>query len=53
MIKRLLWSWISKSQKSGSSDHGKINPEIVGSYIYMIKDHVIHFYDQKNLDHEK
>jgi len=54
MKKRLFWSWIIKSQKSGSWDHGKICYEIIGSYIFMIKDHgIIHFYDLKNLDHEK
>ena len=40
--------------KSGSWDHGKINYEIIGSYIFMLKDHgIIDFYDPKNLDHEK
>ena len=54
MKKRLLWSWIIKSQKSGSWDHGKINYEIIGSYIFMLKDHgIIHFYDSKNLNHDK
>ena len=52
MGSQLLWSLIIKSQKSGSRDHGKINHEIIGSYIFMIWDHgIIHFYDMGSWDH--
>ena len=52
MGSRLLWALIIKSQKSGSRDHGKINHEIIGSYIYMIWDHgIIHFHDMRSRDH--